>query len=319
MSLAGLDHLTTPTALGMDAAKAFDVAAYPATQFAKQRNVALDWLFYEVHALTRPEHGLLLDENNREGAILVVKPSGENDGMGIVKHETYASFLEAPGNKVRRFVIAGVGGSNLGAAALARTVANRYQEPVGAIVPGYEVANVLAEAMGGWLMLETGNRIVQSFHDALGRTETLQDDLQRQCSSIGDAKARPACETVVGRHDAATLLRLLLEPERPIVSLVGHGKGSLAIAAALEALTHARDDEALERAKQTRITTAGAVVELPEGFENVGQYLGQFDWFGTMNSRRSVPHETVPGARHHLNTAMPMHMDFAEVMQREPD
>lgn len=114
-------------------------------------------------------------------------------------------------------------------------------------------------------------------------------------------------------------MRLLLDDDRVIASIAGHSKGSLSIAYALEALSLTKGQAAIDKAKKARIATAGAVVELPQGFTNVGQYLGALDWFDRLNSRRDVPHETVPMAWHHLNTSLPTHMDFAVVLAGEPD
>jgi hypothetical protein len=47
--------------------------------------------------------------------------------------------------------------------------------------------------------------------------------------------------------------------------------------------------------ERLRITTLGAVVDLPAMFRNVKQYLGALDWFGGMNSSLAVMHERVPG------------------------
>lgn len=314
MLATGLDFFT-PAA----SPRILDTAGYPATLWAKQRNAALDALFYDVGNLTAAESDFLLRETNREGSILIVWPSCMKGSLGVRKFDDYETLRAAPGALLARFAIAGVGSSDVGAAAFARTLADRYQEPVGAIVAGYGIADLLAEAMGGWFVLGTANRLMKAYHDGLGKTGELARDLQTQSKRLSATQARSATETVVGSSDSGTLLRLLLDDDRSIASIAGHSKGSLSIAYALNGLTLTKDKTAVEKAKQTRIVTAGAVVEFPQGYTNVGQYLGALDWFGTMNSRRDVPHETVPLAWHHLNTSLPMHMDFAAVLAHEPD
>ena len=87
---------------------------------------------------------------------------------------------------------------------------------------------------------------------------------------------------------------------------------------ALEALVLSRQTEAIERQANMRITTVGAVTALPTAFTNAGQYLGELDWFGGMNSRLALDYTTIPGAWHHLNTRLPGHLDLADVLSQEP-
>ena len=97
-------------------------------------------------------------------------------------------------------------------------------------------------------------------------------------------------------------------------SVVAHSKGCLSVAYALEALALLGAKAAAARAKRAHYITLGAVVEFPDGYENVSQYLGALDWFGAMNSRRHVEHESVTGAWHHLNTMLPASMGVADVL-----
>ncbi len=284
-----------------------DSTASATTRAVRARNAALDRMFYDVGNLTPEEYAMLIAETTLEGSILIVWPSGAKGDNGIGKFGTYRALRAQPGKLLRRFAIAGVGSSDVGAAAFARTVADRYDEPVGAIIAGYGVADLIAEALGGWFVLGAANRLMRAYHVAVDRT------------SPGAGGPGPGIGIWPGAGDSETLLRLLLDDDRRILSVAGHSKGSLSIAYALEKLAgDATNWKARDRAMEMRITTAGAVVEFPNGFENVGQYLGSVDWFGRMNSRPGVDHETVPGAWHHLNTAYPMHMDFADILSREP-
>lgn len=307
-----------PTAAS-GAVRALDTSALPATQGAKRRNTALDWLFYDVGNLTPAEFTLLVGESNREGAILVVWPSGAKGEIGVRKFVDHDELCAAPGALLSRFAVAGVGSSDVGAAAFARTVADRYQEPVGAVVAGYGVADLLAEAMGGWFVLGAANFWMKAYHDALNDVRALTRNLEASDEDLERPQARQAAETVVAHSDSVTLLKLLLDEERAVKSVAGHSKGSLSIAYALEGLVLTGQRRAIKRAKATRVTTAGAVVALPEGFDNAGQYLGAADWFGGLNSRLGVDFEQVPLAWHHLNTAIPLHMDFGAVLQGEPN
>ena len=73
---------------------------------------------------------------------------------------------------------------------------------------------------------------------------------------------------------------------------------------------------ALEKAKQIRCITTGAVVEFPNGFDKVAQFLGELDWFGRLNSRLQVAHEPVPNAWHHLNSAIPFNMNLYAILDQ---
>ena len=297
-------------------AKVFDRDAHPLVTAGKQRNVILDWLFYDIGNLTPSEYLALLNETNREGSILVVWPTGARGDLGVRKFDDHAALRAAPGDLLTRFAIAGVGSSDLGAASFARSVANRYGEPVGAIVAGYGVADLLGEAIGGWFVLGAANRLMKAYHDALDEHDVLAALTLQQAVNSDE---RQALEPVAGGSDTATLLRLLLDDDRKVASVAGHSKGSLSIAYALEGLALTRKRTAVARAKRMRVTTLGAVVEPPRSFSNLGQYLGALDWFGGLNSEFGVAHETEPMAWHHLNSLIPLHMDVADILRREPD
>jgi hypothetical protein len=67
--------------------------------------------------------------------------------------------------------------------------------------------------------------------------------------------------------------------------LLGHSKGCLSIAAALEVLACFGVKTARDRARSIGVITTGAVVEMAGGFHNVIQFLGNLDGLGAMNSR----------------------------------
>lgn len=318
------------------------MAEWPSLTLAQARNGLLDWAFYDVSGLTSDEFAKLSNERSREGSILVVWPTikdNETDqpDQSIQKFANHAELRAAPGELVRRFCIAGVGSSDIGAAAFARTIANHYQEPVGAIVAGYGMADLVSEAMGGWFVLGSANRFMQIYHRAMADAETLGDlshvwqqpffslfsnepsslqEIEAKCEA--DDKAVEEMKFSNRCSDTQTLLALLNDEDRTILSLCGHSKGCLSIAYALEQLVLSKQLKVIRKAGEIRITTAGAVVALPKGFTNVGQYLGSLDWFGGMNSRTGLDHVKIEDAWHHLNTQMPNHMDFAQVLQREP-
>ncbi len=267
----------------------------------------LDWFFYDVDGLTVAERAQLVRQANVQGAIVVVWPKG---ALGPVSYRKFpdAQALRAAGDlAVSRFSIAGVGSSDVGAAAFARTVADHVGEPVGAIVAGYGAADLLSEAMGGWFVLGGANRVLQMYQDAV--------DAQGAGANLAEPPQRPA--SVDHREDSATLVQLLSDPDQPVSALYAHSKGCLSITYAMDALLNAGAGPDLARQAGVQITTVGTVIRLPRALTQVQQYLGELDWFGGMNSQRDLDYVTIPGALHHLNSAVPGHLDFAELLRGE--
>ncbi len=283
----------------------------PTTSPLQRRNTLADWAFYDVGALNKPEFDWLAAQRSREGSILVVLPAGAEDEINIRKHADHAAMIAAPGKLIRHFAIAGVGSSDVGAAALARTLANHLDAPVGAIVAGYGMADILREALGGWFFFGAANRAqatLDQFAQWLSRPSGKNADIDTNVEhELGVPLARSF-------NDTSTLLRLLHDEEREIDTLLGHSKGCLSIAFAFNVIRDVKGATSLKPFENTRIITAGAVVSLPEELKQVNQYLGSIDWFGGLNSIPGKAHVRVPSSWHHLNTAIPLHMDLAEVL-----
>jgi hypothetical protein len=117
--------------------------------------------------------------------------------------------------------------------------------------------------------------------------------------------------------DTGTLVRMLSEEQRQIETVLGHSKGCLSISYALQEIASRPDRSDFDRACDINVITTGAVIAFPEGLNRLSQYLGSLDWFGGMNSRSSLEHTSVPGAWHHLNTSIPVHMDLERVLAGE--
>jgi hypothetical protein len=272
-----------------------------------RRNTLADQFFYNVSNLSHAEFDRMVSRVNAEGSLLVVFPNPKRTGLAIDRFDNFERFRSAPGELLRHFTIAGVGSSDLGAAALARTLANHVDAPVGAIVAGYGVADLLTEAMGGWYFFGMANRTLAA--------------MARQDRQAG-ARTGPAAPPDRGGHpaglglertDTRTLLQLLKEPERSIETLLGHSKGCLSISSALQSLART-DPGALDHLRETRVVTTGAVVPLPPGLSRSEQYLGAIDWFGGVNSTFDADFVRVPGAWHHVNTRLPAALDVGAAL-----
>ncbi len=241
----------------------------PLTLAAQGRNTALDALFYDLDALSAEEQAILRARTPLVGSILVVHPRGANGAQSIDCFSDFQTFRDAPGELLRHFAMAGVGSSDMGAAALARNLADHLGAPVGAIVAGYGMADLMQEALGGWFFFGAANRAL---------------DFAQQLAPIApfvlrEAEAEERGELLFASPETLTLLAILGDPERRVETLVGHSKGCLEIAFALEALA-ASDPAALARVSAIDIVTLGAVVAVPPGLPRLRQYLGEIDWFG---------------------------------------
>ena len=280
-------------------------ADWPLMEAAKQRNLVLDQMFYDIGALSPAECDWLVRERTIGGAILVVSPKRADGAIAIRKHVDLAALGAAPGDRPTRFSVSGIGSSDLGAAALARNLADHYREPVGAVVAGYGVADMVAEGLGGWFALGTANQW-RSLIDGWWAWWTAPAEPAEPASATAAAPVDGG--DGAGGPDVDTLLALLTEPGGTIRSLFGHSKGCVAIALALQRLAEAGPSPALDAAKAIEVTTLGAVVPLPAGFDRVTQFLGALDWYGGLNSRLDRNYRPVPGGWHHLNSALPMHV-----------
>lgn len=272
--------------------------------FLKKRNTIADAFFYDVNSLTAEEQKKITNEINREGSILIIPPKGS--GREYKNYPTALEFLGSRHKDVSKFVIAGVGSSDLGGASLARNVADFFSEDVGTIVAGYGMADLMTEAMGGWFSIGYTNKVASYIEET---------------SDILDAEKDISIDTdihhyVAGHPDSRTLLRLLLSKENRIDFILGHSKGCLSLANALNGLVSGSSVAYSKKcAEKIQIITTGAVIELPDIFsEKAFQYLGGIDWFGGMNSRLNLEFKTIPGAWHHTNKELPFAMDIKNVL-----
>ncbi len=124
-------------------------------------NSGLDALFYDVPALTQREVDWLWNEHLPEGAILFIDPRND-EHVGIRCTDEAGFFVACRGrgeNVGVAVAIPGVGSSALGAAALGRNVADYLGQTVAVIVAGYGKSDLVADALGGWLVLEPHNQL----------------------------------------------------------------------------------------------------------------------------------------------------------------
>jgi hypothetical protein len=200
----------------------------------------------------------------------------------------------------------------LGSAAFAWQIAAAKAQPVLAIVPGYGVADMVEQALGGWFGF--------GLHDALNAKATIQTAL-----------AETAPETArIGRHLSATLPdpkqtsngapvfrfgsgssdvlhALIAHRAAPFRLAVGHSKGALQIGNAIHSL---------DAAKTAELTVVTLGCPIAEDVTNVTyrQYLGALDTLGQLNAWGHWP-EHWQWSWHTTNPWLAPAMDVAEAVR----
>lgn len=260
----------------------------------RQRNLALDALFYDVKVITPEEAFYISDSLAAEGAILIVPPSGLG---ALTLCETIDEFVLRGGGNARALAVAGIGGSALGAAAFARNVADAIDAPVAVVVSGYGIADAITEAFGGSFFfghLRGLRPLLESLDDLAGRPK------------VGAQRDGTAARTSL---DTRTVQALLADPRLSFPLMAGHSKGNLVLSAALHNLSKQDEGRVAEVARHTKIVTIGTRIAMPPVFTDVIDVMGEWDWFGEINSRRFIhADQRVAHAWHHTNTDLVGHL-----------
>jgi hypothetical protein len=284
-------------------------------------NSSLDCVFYNVGALSDQERMELSSHVSPLGEIVIVHPRRANKGL---EHFTSLEFVDkqrvAPQDTISTLVVAGVGSSALGTACLARDVADYLGKPVAGIVSGLGVADVMAEALGGWFIFGAANAL----RDGLARTlqsAGFEDHVRHQRSHEAIKKhfEQQGLDPewfIYGNPASTTLLFALSMLGTKIKLLVGHSKGNYCIENALEGLRQisARAGR-MPFPAHLQIVTLGAVIWFDAHISRLHQFLGQFDALGMLNSRPDLDFVMVPGAWHSLNGMLPGHLAVAKALK----
>ncbi|MEF0938660.1 hypothetical protein [Rhizobium sp. BR 362] len=270
----------------------------------RQRNTALDALFYDIKVITPEEAFYLSGSLAAEGSIMIVPPSG---GGAIILCETLEECALRGGGDARALAVAGIGGSALGAAAFARNVADAIDTPVAVVVSGYGLADIVTEAVGGHFFfghLRGLRPVFQMLDDLAGRPKFGAAD-----KSDSETASRTSLDT-------RTVRALLAEPRFSFRLLAGHSKGNLVISAALHELCKQDQVGAETLAKRLKIVTIGARIAMPPVFSDIVDVIGEWDWFGEMNSRPFISaDQRIPHAWHHTNTDLAGHLPVTAVLK----
>src|SRR5215475_2733291 len=223
----------------------------PALRSCRLFNTALDFMFYDVSTLRdalaekdapmracgeKPPSRIIDFDAlaNPEGSLLLIDAT---TAPYVHRYESVEKFLDSPYQETRDVDIAtitGVGSSALGSAALGWDISVALEKPVLAIVPGYGVADVVLQGLGGWLAF--------GLHDFLGSKTLIQTGLATaapEAARIGRelAASTPQQTTApsgpptfrYGSGSSDVLHALLEHRDARFRLLVGHSKGALQI------------------------------------------------------------------------------------------
>ena len=303
------------------------------------RNQVADAFFYDVSSLTAQERLALSLRPwiDQKGGILVVSPGSSSESIQHYKHPL--DFIINGSALVEAIVVAGVGSSALGTAALARNVADTYGIRVAGIVSGYGMSDVMLEGLGGWFLY---GKIDQLRFDLEGGMKDFNALLSKAfpngCNGMPLLKNLdfPIDDYVPPSLDISHLNEIMLvrylnttKPKMKIKLLLGHSKGSLLISSALNHLNQELMDVAGKNGDKPDLTmhnlvvvTVGAVTDIPLTLApQQFQFLGDLDMIGRTNSRSrngSISNDAtwIPGAGHHLNTKIPGFLDLKSVLKQ---
>jgi hypothetical protein len=300
----------------------------PALQAFRLFNTSLDALFYDVPGLVQAmdargepittadapggQAGGRLNLSaaiDPEGSLLVVDPS---TAPYVTAWRDVTAFIEnqkSAARPVTTATITGVGSSALGSAALAWNVAAGLKRPALAIVPGYGVADVVLQGLGGWFgfglydALRTKSRVQDALAMVAPKTAAIGRGLSSSAPDARRVNGAPAFRTGCGSSD---VLHALLEHLQTITLMVGHSKGALSIANALNSV--ARPLAGVD------VVTLGCPVAEDVPGVTYHQYLGWLDALGALNAWGNRPTRWTT-TDHSTNTTLPLSM-CAEALVR---
>lgn len=296
----------------------------PTLRLFRFGNTALDALFYDVGALTTTllaQHTVVNTEAVRSGAqpwrtldlSAATNPSGsiiivdaKLTGDVCQAFQDMRQFIDhangAASETLRTLTITGVGSSAYGAVAFAWDVSKAIGEPVAAVVPGYGLADVVPQALGGWFGFGVYDAMQTATQNFLATFAPTLAMMGKELARSTPGRIPAATGAPVFRHGSAASddVHAILSAVPGIKRLVGHSKGALAIENALRSLPS-------PRVGGLSVVTLGCVIEEEFPQFRYDQYLGWLDALGTLNSwNRKPEHRAV--THHSTNSAVPLSM-----------
>lgn len=212
------------------------------------------------------------------GTVIVVQPG--TSWWNVTRYSAAENLLTS--NQVRTIVLAGVGSSSRGTAAMAKRAARTLNQRVGGIVTGWGDYSTTQQALEGYTTARSANQSGSWYNNAA----------------------------------SSKLMALYSSGARP-TRLIGHSKGAMDSANALFRMAALGRGA---QYGQTTFITFGMGVFVPGGvvgpartrpkLRNFRQYLGTSDPLGDHNTVNRNPMINVSGKGHSLSPAMSMHISM---------
>lgn len=261
----------------------------------------IDCFFYNVQALDADELRQLaiLGARHREqpGTVILVEPEARRPGHPRIKVIFGKGWQKHVPDDVDTVIVAGVGSSMLGAAALAKDIADRLNRCVVGVVPGTGLLSAPIDGFFGLFKYGPLNLLVNHWMSLSQLFKSTDKEDPLVVAHTGDAS----------KNDLPQVVLQELIRRSSVKRLIGHSKGSLELSNAVAA----EEKSLLNRADKLRIGTIGAVMALPR-YVDCCQVLGSFDELGLLNSRVNVPRNIVWGASHWLNPQIPLALSIRD-------
>jgi hypothetical protein len=262
---------------------------------------------------------------NPEGAILVVDA---HHAPFVQKYDNAAKFLESnlkfpsPANAqqvlaasqdIHVITVTGVGSSALGSAAFAWNVSEALREPVAAIIPGYGLADLMPQALGGWFGFGAQDLMRRFLQHALLNAAPEVALIGNRHASPTNSGHSPMIGDAVfrGGSPESDILHEILTKTPKIRRLYGHSKGCLCIQNAIRDLPE-------ERYRDLHVTTFGCTIQEEKIASGVdyNQILGRIDGLGQLNSWGNWPDEWIQ-SWHSTNSLLPQTMAIADLVKKD--
>jgi hypothetical protein len=313
----------------------------PLLQTFRRLNTAADTLFYDVNLLWLRlfTHGITVTTANPtapaaaqdsltalQAAAKFINLSAVADPEGVIlvidahrapfvqRYDDVKKFIDGglhfpadaaggAAKKVEVISVTGVGSSALGSAAFAWNISESLRKPVAAIVPGYGLADLIPQALGGWFGFGVHDFIRRLSQQILLQTAPEVATIGRRLSStvLGDEAFRS------GSPESDILHQILLQAPQ-IKRLYGHSKGALCIQNAVRGLPDDRYDD-------LHVTTFGCVVQ-EETAADYNQIMGDVDGLGQLNSWGNWPEQWIK-SWHSTNSMLPLTMPIADLVKKD--
>jgi hypothetical protein len=305
----------------------------PLVRFLRLGNTALDLAFYDVNTLiselhshglsvvTDPEDGKNGDDmaealrtldldalSNPEGSILVVNAKGPSYVTSFDDVRNFLQHAKDADPFIRTVSITGVGSSALGSVAFAWNISVALGEPVAAIVPGYGVADVVQQALGGWFGFGMYNVWVKQLaQDLLAGTAPNIAHIGRRLmkTAPGHEEASTGAPLFRRGNGSSDVLHAILKELPGISRVLGHSKGALVIKNAI-------NDLPSKTTERLHIVTFGCPIDEAPKVAGYYQVLGLLDGLGWLNSWDNPPDKEIV-SHHSTNTWLPLSMPVARL------